>query len=305
MNALARHLIQELRPIRRPARVLYLGATFWMASALAHLVALGVDGWSWSGAVSFRKPLTFSISVGLLMATVGWVLDRLPVRRRLAGALAWTFLVSSSVEVALITMQAWRGRASHFNVMESGDAIVFALMGTMVGLMSLCLLGLLVWSLIERPAEPLVRLAIVGGLVLVTTGLGIGQWIIQLGVDYVEARGAVPETVTYGNAGVAKFPHAIAFHGIQLFILAAISLRAGSLPDSSKKGTMRLVVVSYAAMLAFASAQTIAGSAPTDPTVWSLGLALSVVVLATALTRAARGFRSGAAAEPVEAAKVA
>jgi hypothetical protein len=305
MNALARHLIQELRPIRRPAAVLYLGATFWMASALVHLVALGADGWNWTGAVSFRKPLTFSLSVGLLMATVGWVLDRLPDRRRLAGVLAWTFLVSSSVEVGLITMQTWRGRASHFNVMESGDAVIFALMGAAVGFMSLCLLGLLVWSLIEHLAEPLVRLAVVGGLVLVATGLGIGQWIIQLGVDYVETRGAVPETVTYGDAGVAKFPHAIAFHGIQLFILAAIALRAGSLPDSSKKRMMRLVVLSYAAMLAFASAQTIAGSAPADPTVWSLGLALSGVVLATALTRAARGFRGGAATEPVEAAKVA
>ena len=305
MNALARHLIQELRPIRRPAAVLYLGATFWMASALVHLVALGADGWNWTGAVSFRKPLTFSLSVGLLMATVGWVLDRLPDRRRLAGVLAWTFLVSSSVEVGLITMQTWRGRASHFNVMESGDAVIFALMGAAVGFMSLCLLGLLVWSLIEHPAEPLVRLAVVGGLVLVATGLGIGQWIIQLGVDYVETRGAVPETVTYGDAGVAKFPHAIAFHGIQLFIFAAIALRAGSLPDSSKKRMMRLVVLSYAAMLAFASVQTIAGSAPADPTVWSLGLALSGVVLATALTRAARGFRGGAATEPVEAAKVA
>ena len=66
-------------------------------------------------------------------------------RPRLAGALAWTFLVSSSVEVGLIAVQAWRGRASHFNVMEAGDAAVFALMGAAVGFMSLCLLGLLVW----------------------------------------------------------------------------------------------------------------------------------------------------------------
>jgi hypothetical protein len=279
LNALARHLIQELRPIRRPARILYMGATFWMASALVHLVALGADGWNWSGAVSFRKPLTFSISVGLLMATVGWVLDRLPDRRRLSGVLAWTFLVSSSVEVGL--------------------------MGTAVGFMSLCLLGLLVWSLIERPTDDLVRVAAIGGLVLVTTGLGIGQWIIQLGVEYVETRGAVPETVTYGEAGVAKFPHAIAFHGIQLFILAAIALRASSVPDASRRRLMRLVVLSYAAMLVFASAQTVAGRAPADPTFWSLGLALSLVALAMALARAARGFDAGAAAEPVEVAKVA
>jgi hypothetical protein len=305
MKALTRHLIEELRPIRRPARVLYMGAAFWMVSALVHLVALGGDGWEWSGAVSFRKPLTFSISVGLLMATVGWVLDRLPDRPRLAGALAWIFLVSSSVEVGLIAVQAWRGRASHFNVMEAGDAAIFALMGTAVGFMSLCLLGLLIWSLVERPADPSVKIAVIAGLLLVTTGLGIGQWIITLGVDYVEARGAVPDTVTYGSAGVAKFPHAIAFHGIQLFILAAVTVGSGSSPDASKRALMRLVVISYTAILVFASLQTVTGRAPTDPTVWSLGLAISLVLLVTVLTIAARGFIDREARERVEPAKVA
>jgi hypothetical protein len=90
-----------------------------------------------------------------------------------------------------------------------------------------------------------------------------------------------------------------------LFILAAIALRASSVPDASRRRLMRLVVLSYAAMLVFASAQTIAGRAPADPTFWSLGLALSLVALAMALARAARGFDAGAAAEPVEVAKVA
>ena len=40
MNALARHLIHGLRPVRRQARLLYLGAAFWMVSALVHLVGL-------------------------------------------------------------------------------------------------------------------------------------------------------------------------------------------------------------------------------------------------------------------------
>jgi hypothetical protein len=31
---------------------------------------------------------------------------------RLAGTIAWTLLVSSTIEVGLITMQAWRGRAA-------------------------------------------------------------------------------------------------------------------------------------------------------------------------------------------------
>jgi hypothetical protein len=47
---------------------------------------------------------------------------------------------------------------------------------------------------------------VIGGLLLVMTGLGIGQWMIQLGNEYVATRTAVPETVVYGQRGVAKFP---------------------------------------------------------------------------------------------------
>jgi hypothetical protein len=288
-------IVSDLRPIRRPARVLYAGAAFWLLSAVIHLGALALDGWQWSGAVSFRKPLVFSLSMGLLLATFGWVLDRLPDRPRLAGALAWTFLVSSSIEVGLITAQTWRGRASHFNTLEAGDAVIFALMGVTVGVVSLCLIWLLVWSAIRRPADPLIRLAIIGGLALVTTGLGIGQWIIELGNNYVAVNQAVPDTVTYGDGGVAKFPHAIAFHGIQVFILAAVMLNRGDRSQVERRRLMRLVFWSYTGMLVFASAQTIAGQGPVELSLWSVGSAASVAGVVYGLARIVTGLKDAGA----------
>lgn len=285
LSPMVRDLVAELRPVRRPARVLYAGAAFWLASGLVHLGVLAADGWAWSGAVSFRKPLVFSVSIALLLATVGWVLDRLRDRPRLAGTLAWTLLVSSTVEVALITMQAWRGRASHFNTLADGDALVFAAMGAVVGVMSLCLVGLLVWSLVEPPADRLVRIAVVGGLALVMSGLGIGQWIIQLGNQFVEARQAVPDTVLHGERGVVKFPHAVAFHGIQAFIVAAVAARHGTLAAAARRRALHLVVWSYTGVLVFATAQTVAGSAPLEPTPWSLGLAVSLTGMVAGLAR--------------------
>jgi hypothetical protein len=285
-------IVSDLRPSRRPARVLYTGAAFWLLSAVIHLGALALDGWQWSGAVSFRKPLVFSLSMGLLLATFGWVLDRLPDRPRLAGTMAWTFLISSSIEVGLIAMQTWRGRASHFNTLETGDAIIFAVMGATVGVISLCLIGLLVWAAIQRPADPLVRLAVIGGLALVTTGLGIGQWIIELGNEYVAVNQAVPDTVTYGDDGVAKFPHAIAFHGIQVLILAAVMLNRGRLSEPARRRLMRIVFWSYTGMLVFASAQTLVGRSPLDLSVWGLGLAASVVGVGYGLIRTVSGLQT-------------
>jgi len=285
-----RDLVADLGPTRRPARVLYAGAAAWLASALVHLVVLAADGWAWSGAVSFRKPLTFSVSIALLLATIGWVLDRLPDRPRRAGTIAWTLLVSSTLEVALITMQAWRGRASHFNTLQDGDALVFAAMGILVAVMSLCLVAVLVWALVRPPADRLVRIAVTGGLLLIMSGLGIGQWIIELGNDFVETRMAVPDTVVYGERGVAKFPHAVAFHGIQAFIVAAVLLRRTTLAEAARRRVLRLIVWSYAAVLVFASVQTVTGSAPLDPTAWSAGLALSLVAIAAGFARIARSL---------------
>jgi len=48
------------------------------ASAAVHVIALLATGGEWSGAVSFRKPITFGVSVGLLLWTCGPARSRTP-----------------------------------------------------------------------------------------------------------------------------------------------------------------------------------------------------------------------------------
>jgi hypothetical protein len=127
------------------------------------------------------------------------------------------------------------------------------------------------------------------------TGLGFGQWIIELGNDFVETHRAVPDTVMYGQRGVAKFPHAVALHGIQLFVLAAVLARRSALPEAARRWSVRLVVWSYAAVLVFASAQTITGNGPLDPTIWNAGLAASVAGIAAGFLRIGRGLGAATA----------
>ena len=190
------------------------------------LLATGGD---WNGAVSFRKPITFGVSVGLLLWTCGWVIDRLPSRKRLEGVLAAVLIGSGLVEVGLITAQAWRGVASHFNFTTTTDSIIFSAMGAAIGVFALALLALAIWAVVQRPADRVTRWAVLAGLALVVTGLGLGQWVIGLGVEMAEQLGHAPDTVMAGEAGVAKFPHAMALHGIQLFIGASILARSGHL----------------------------------------------------------------------------
>jgi MFS family permease len=278
-------VIDQLRPRRGPSRLLGWAAAFWLGSAVFHLGVWAIDGGSWSGPLSWRKPIVFSLSIGLLLWALGWLLDRLPHRRRLAWTLAVAFVVSSTAEISLIAAQTWRGEASHFNVLEDINSLIFALMGAMVGVMSLVLLVAFVWSLIERPTDPIARSAAFWGFALVIAGLGIGQWIIELGNDFVARFDQVPSAVTYGDAGVVKFPHAIAFHGIQAFALAAAMLSGTGMGAARARLLMRLVVGSYLGVFAFSAIQTGSGRAPADVMVGSaalLGLSAAVLVASLA-----------------------
>jgi hypothetical protein len=116
-------------------------------------------------------------------------------------------------------------------------------------------------------------------MVLVMTGLGLGAWIIGLGLEMAESLGHAPDTVLAGEAGVAKFPHAMALHGIQLFIGASIAAQIAGLTDTARMRITRLVVAGYVLMVAWSIVHTNAGRAPADLT----GLETPLLLVGTAL----------------------
>jgi hypothetical protein len=171
---------------------------------------------------------------------------------------------SGLIEVGLITVQAWRGVASHFNFATAADSIVFTAMGISIGVFSLCLLVLAIWASRARISDRPVRLAVIAGMGLVLTGLGLGQWVIGLGVAMAETLGHAPDTVLAGAAGVAKFPHALALHGIQLLIGTAVLARLGGMSVPRQLTAVRLMTLGYLSIVAWSILHTNAGRAPVD-----------------------------------------
>lgn len=286
-------LLSALRLEKTASRRLGVAATVLGLSATVHLFVLLTTGGDWSGAVSFRKPITFGISVGLLLWTCGWVMDRLPARKRRESVLAAVLIGSGLVEVGLITAQAWRGVPSHFNFTTTTDSIIFSAMGASIGVFSLALLALTTWAVVRRPSDRSTRLAVLAGMALVITGLGLGQWVIGLGVQMAEQLGHAPETVLAGEAGVAKFPHAMALHGIQLFIGASIAARLGRLDGRRRLNAVRMTVGGYLAIVTWSIVHTNAGRAPLDLSgVESALILIGMALLAAAGVVIAAGFRS-------------
>jgi hypothetical protein len=140
-------------------------------------------------------------------------------------------------------------------------------------------------------------------MALVITALGLGQWVIGLGVQMAEQLGRAPETVLAGEAGVAKFPHATALHGIQLFIGASVVARLGRLDERRRLYAVRMTVAGYLGIGAWSIVHTNAGRAPFDLSgLESALLLIGAALLAGAASLIAAGFRSSLEADaPAEA----
>ncbi len=240
-------------------RAMYGAAVLLLASGLVHVGVWAVDGGAWEGAVSWRKPILFGVSFGLFALSVGWVQGVLPRSRGWGWTTTALIAVGGVAEVALITVQQWRGVASHFNVMTPLDTLLFSLMGVTIGVFGAGIALLAVWAAIRlrRPAPTV--LAVLVGLALVLVASAVGGDMITRGLAYVETTEAVPPAVVIGVAGSGKLAHAVALHGIQVLGALALLLGRSGLSAAGRTRAMLAASAGYVVLTGLVAAQAYAG----------------------------------------------
>jgi hypothetical protein len=193
---------------------LFILGVVLIGSGLFHVVVWLLQGGSLEGPVSWRKPITFGVSGGITTLTLGWVLGYIPRRAGLKLS-AWIYTVAMFLEVALITMQKWRGVGSHFNFDGPFNAAVFRSMGFLIVVVSL-VIGWWAWLSIRRLLTPPdMGFAIRAGLILLSIGNVLGLFLAVYGsMQLAVSPGHAPNI--FGQAGMMKVPHAVALHGIQI-----------------------------------------------------------------------------------------
>ncbi len=264
MSAFVRQVWLAVRPITRQERFLWWCGTLLIATGITHAVVAAIDGGSWWGPVSWRKPTVFGLSFGLLLWSAVWVMRQLPNRRwgwLPAGLLGATAVV----EVALITMQRWRGVPSHFNAATGFDAAIWSIMGMTIIATVVPVLVLLVWSLVQFPGAAPTRIAVLVGLLAVLAAGAIGKDMAAAGETVVETTGQVPFHIVFGAAGTPKLAHALGMHGLQVLGLLAIGLELGRLPARGRIRLMLLAAAGYVAVFAAVTVTAYAGRAWTTP----------------------------------------
>lgn len=248
-----------------------------LASAAVHGVVFLLSGTGWDGPLSWRKPILFGFSFGITLATIALLASFLRLRPLLDWLLLGGLGLLGMGETALITMQTWRGVASHFNFSTAFDSGVFVAMGVEVAGIALALLVITALFFTRAADGPrAMLLAIRVSMLLLLVGQVLGGLIVAVGVPAAASGDDAvfgPQGVVFGDGGILKSPHGIAMHAIQVLPLLAW---LGALAGWGGRRQFRMSLASalgYTLVLGVSVVQALAGKPPLALNLASLAMA--------------------------------
>lgn len=249
------------------ARALFVAGVVLLVAGVAHVPLHVTSGGAWEGPLSWRKPILFGISTGLTLLSLGWVLDL--TRRRGDAALGLATAGASLLEVGLITMQTWRGAASHFNSGTPFDAAVYRGLEAGVAVLFVAVLLLTARSFGRLSVDSAMTIAVRAGMALLALGVLLGLFLTLHGHHQL-ARGGTPGV--YGAAGVLKFAHGMPLHAIQILPMVAWALAELRVSPARRARAVASLAFGITLLSLFALWQALGGRPRFDVTIPSAAL---------------------------------
>lgn len=241
---------------------------FMAVLAVPTLLAYGLDDRLLHGVSVWSKPLKFQAALALHFATLLLLAPLLSSESRRSQTLRWSLLaaaVMAVLEIAYITLQAARGRASHFNFDTSLEQALYSLMGlgATVIVAGSFVFGWLIWR--SRPADADDRQGLragaafglmVGSLLTLVIGGYLGsQTSHWIGGDLTDATG-MPLTGWSTTGGDLRPAHFLATHMMQVLPVVGLLADRLRLPAS----TLWLAAGIYVALTLTIAAQALMGT---------------------------------------------
>ena len=231
---------------------------------LVLLVLLPFDTVQVGGRYRLIKPLNFTMSMAMYLATVVILLDYLRASMWWKKVIGWGVSICTSTAITCIITQAARGTTSHFNTSTPFDSVVSSVMDIVDPLNGVFVLVLLIFALqgkydVSRSSQ----LGIAFGLFIFLAGSAIGGVMVAQGQSVV---GVAPESpgvpvlnwsTTGGDFRVAHF---LGIHALQILPIAGWLIdRLKALPRRAKPTAVVAVSAGYVLLMGFVFMQAMNG----------------------------------------------
>ncbi|NBB49142.1 hypothetical protein GVN24_12730 [Rhizobium sp. CRIBSB] len=243
-------------------RVLIVGIGLSVALAFPSLIALGLDDRLINGISVWSKPLKFQASLAIMLATMLILLPLIEARTRAGRGVFLASLmaaITANGEVFYITLQAARGRASHFNESTPFEAMGYSVMGVAAALLVLSSLVIGVYILRRPRAGTPAGLRLGGGWGLVLGSVatlitafalgggqidGPGHWVGGIKTDI----GGLPLFGWSRSGGDLRVPHFFATHIMQALPILGLALDR-LVPRFARPGIALGAIISIAVVI--------------------------------------------------------
>lgn len=244
-------------------RLLIVGIGLQMALALPSLIALFIDERVLNDISVWVKPLKFQASLTLMLVTLLLLLPLIEQQTR-AGRGVWlaslVAVITASGEILYITLQAARGRASHFNLSTPAEAMAYSVMGAGAALLVLSSLVIGVYILLRPRQDAMAGLRLGAGWGLVLGSIatlmtafplasgeigGPGHWVGGVRTDL----GGLPLVGWSRTGGDLRVPHFFATHIMQALPLLGLAFDRVA-PRFARSGIALGAIISIAVVIA-------------------------------------------------------
>ena len=224
------------------------GSILMAALLLPMMFLIAVDGREFEGLSIWVKPIKFTLSViihFITLAVLATLLDNSVRHGSKWRILSAAVVICGVLEVLYISIQAARGRASHFNYSTTLEIVLYSLMGigALIMILGSFYLGiLLARHYLKSPEQSPSSLVLASSI-----GLICGSILTLASAGYMSMSGShfagtvteqtkfVPVIGWAPSAGDMRITHFVATHMMQILPLFAWLLSQSSVPQKKTK----------------------------------------------------------------------
>ena len=273
------------------------------------LIGMIVDQRTLLGDPVWLKPTKFAISTIIYVGSIMWILSMLKDRPRLVSIVSWATAIPFIIELIIISVQAFRGVRSHFNVGTAFDRAVFYTMGVMT--LILWVASIVAWvALLRQKFEhrawgivvkwalflTIIGSALGGAMTTprqaqIETAMEVGE-LAELGshsIGAVDGEGEGLPLVGWSTAGGdLRIGHFFGLHALQILPLIGLALLwiGRNKSDRQQRILMHIASLGYLGFISLITWQAFRGEpliAPSALTLQVSAIFFSIVVTLAAL----------------------